>query len=156
MLLDAILDIIRAVGWKRISLIYDIDTMGWSGKKKKKKNHANIKIEDIGVSVGPWTQHSIYLRLAIFLFFLGREYFANRAAKMGIFILAYQPLTTSGVPYDPTFEFVKNKIHSSQSRIQVVIATGSIQDAFLRAMRYDRHYQTALYSVSSLETNIIF
>ncbi|KAF8985974.1 hypothetical protein BGZ52_009706 [Haplosporangium bisporale] len=85
-LLDAILDVIRAAGWNRISLIFDIDTMGW-------------------------------------------------AATMGIFILAYQPLTIAGVPYDPTFESVKNMIHSSQSRIQVVIATGPILGIFLTAMR---------------------
>ncbi|KAG0017246.1 hypothetical protein BGZ82_000811, partial [Podila clonocystis] len=94
-LLDAILDVIRSAGWKRISLIYDIDTMGWAG----------------------------------------REYFASRANKMGIFILAYQPLTTAGVPYDATFEFVTNRIHASQSRIQVLIATGSIQENCLAAMK---------------------
>lgn len=33
-LLDAILDVIRSMGWKRISLIYDIDTLGWSGKEE--------------------------------------------------------------------------------------------------------------------------
>ncbi|KAG0025742.1 hypothetical protein BGZ81_006939 [Podila clonocystis] len=94
-LLDAILDVIRSAGWKRISLIYDIDTMGWAG----------------------------------------REYFSSKANKMGIFILAYQPLTTAGVPYDATFEFVANRIHASQSRIQVLIATGTIQENCLEAMK---------------------
>jgi len=28
------LDVIRSMGWKRISLIYDIDTLGWAGTKE--------------------------------------------------------------------------------------------------------------------------
>ncbi|KAG0326636.1 hypothetical protein BG000_001292 [Podila horticola] len=94
-LLDAILDVVRLAGWKRISLIYDIETMGWAG----------------------------------------REYFASKANKLGIFILAYQPLTTAGIPYDASFGFVKDMIHASQSRIQVVIATGLIQENLLGAMK---------------------
>ncbi|GJJ73733.1 hypothetical protein EMPS_06091 [Entomortierella parvispora] len=69
------LDVVRSMGWKRISLIYDIDTLGWAG----------------------------------------REYFSARASKMGIFILAYQPLSTAGVPFDPTYKFVRDRIESSQS-----------------------------------------
>ncbi|KAG0091951.1 hypothetical protein BGZ92_011214, partial [Podila epicladia] len=94
-LLDAIMDVLRTAGWKRISLIYDIDTIGWAG----------------------------------------REYFATKATKLGIHILAYQPLTTPGIPYDQSFEYVKTKIHATQSRIQVLIASGLIQEQFLAAMK---------------------
>ncbi|KAG0273101.1 hypothetical protein BGZ95_011104 [Linnemannia exigua] len=94
-LLDAILDVVRHMGWRRISLIYDIDTLGWSG----------------------------------------REYFAERAQKLGIYILAYQPLTTAGVPFDPTYAFVKDRILSSESRIQVLIATGQNQLELLHEMK---------------------
>ncbi|KAF9331878.1 hypothetical protein BG006_005252 [Podila minutissima] len=93
--LDAIMDVVRAAGWNRISLIYDIETIGWAG----------------------------------------REYFAAKAHKMGIYILAFQPLTTPGIPLDESFEFVKSRIHATQSRIQVLIATGSIQETFLTAMK---------------------
>ncbi|KAG9071059.1 hypothetical protein KI688_008602 [Linnemannia hyalina] len=64
-----------------------------------------------------------------------REYFSARARKLGIYILAYQPLTTAGVPFDPTYTFVKNRIQSSQSRIQVVIAAGDSQFALLHEMK---------------------
>jgi hypothetical protein len=66
---------------------------------------------------------------------IGREYFASRATKMGIFILAYQPLTTAGVPFDPTYKFVKDRIDSSQSRIQLLFATGKAQYDLLQQMR---------------------
>ncbi|KAF9546684.1 hypothetical protein EC957_009444 [Mortierella hygrophila] len=94
-LVDALLEVVRSMGWKRISLIYDINTLGWSG----------------------------------------REYFSARALKLGIYILVYQPLSTAGVPFDPTYTFIKNRIRSSQSRIQVLIATGDGQFAFLREMK---------------------
>ncbi|KAF9904094.1 hypothetical protein EC991_003069 [Linnemannia zychae] len=94
-MLDALLDVIRSMGWRRISLIYDINTLGWSG----------------------------------------REYFSARAQKLGIYILAYQPLSTAGVPFDPTYTFVKDRIKSSQSRIQVLIATGQTQFGVLHQMK---------------------
>ncbi|KAG0089092.1 hypothetical protein BGZ92_005307 [Podila epicladia] len=93
--LDSILTLLRAAGWKRISLIYDIDTIGWAG----------------------------------------REYFSARAAKMGIFILTYESLVTAGVPYDPSYDFVKARIRSTQSRIQVLIATGTQQKNVLHQMK---------------------
>ncbi|KAF9301104.1 hypothetical protein BGZ74_007085, partial [Mortierella antarctica] len=68
-------------------------------------------------------------------FAAGREYFAAKAQKMGIYILAFQPLTTPGIPLDESFEFVKSRIHATQSRIQVLIASGSIQETFLTAMK---------------------
>ncbi|KAK3846161.1 MAG: hypothetical protein J3R72DRAFT_516456 [Linnemannia gamsii] len=94
-LLDALLDVVRSMGWRRISLIYDINTLGWSG----------------------------------------REYFSSRAQKLGIYILAYQPLTTAGVPFDPTYAFVKDRIRSSESRVQVLIATGQNQYELLHEMK---------------------
>ncbi|KAG0377492.1 hypothetical protein BGX24_005990 [Mortierella sp. AD032] len=94
-MLDALLDVVRSMGWRRISLIYDINTLGWSG----------------------------------------REYFSSRAQKLGIYILAYQPLTTAGVPFDPTYAFVKDRIRSSESRIQVLIATGQNQYELLHEMK---------------------
>ncbi|KAG0033379.1 hypothetical protein BGZ81_008589 [Podila clonocystis] len=93
--IDAILALLRTAGWKRISLIYDIETLGWAG----------------------------------------REYFSARAAKMGIFILAYEPLTTAGVAYDASYDFVKARIRSTQSRIQVLIATGTLQMDVLHQMK---------------------
>ncbi|KAG0040488.1 hypothetical protein BGZ82_002204 [Podila clonocystis] len=93
--IDSILALLRAAGWKRISLIYDIETLGWAG----------------------------------------REYFSARAAKMGIFILAYEPLRTAGVPYDASYDFVKTRIRSTQSRIQVLIATGTLQKDMLHQMK---------------------
>ncbi|KAF9294506.1 hypothetical protein BGZ88_003764 [Linnemannia elongata] len=94
-LLDALLDVVKSMGWRRISLIYDINTLGWSG----------------------------------------REYFSARAQKLGIYILQYQPLSTAGVPFDPTYTFIKDRIRSSQSRVQVLIATGNIQFALLHQMK---------------------
>ncbi|KAF9141058.1 hypothetical protein BGX30_005533 [Mortierella sp. GBA39] len=64
-----------------------------------------------------------------------REYFSARARKLGIYILAYQPLSTAGVPFDPTYASVKNRIRSSQSRIQVLIATRGSQFALLHEMK---------------------
>ncbi|KAF9918465.1 hypothetical protein FBU30_000173, partial [Linnemannia zychae] len=63
----------------------------------------------------------------------GREYFSARAQKLGIYILAYIPLTTAGVPFDPTYKVIKDSLTSSQSRIQVLIATGVGQYELLRA-----------------------
>lgn len=56
---------------------------------------------------------------------------------MGIFILAYEPLVTAGVPYDASYSFVKARIRSTQSRIQVLIATGAQQKDVLHQMRQD-------------------
>ncbi|KAF9315313.1 hypothetical protein BGZ91_005818, partial [Linnemannia elongata] len=64
-----------------------------------------------------------------------REYFSARAQKLGIYILQYQPLSTAGVPFDPTYTFIKDRIRSSQSRVQVLIATGNIQFALLHQMK---------------------
>ncbi|KAG0357176.1 hypothetical protein BG005_003840 [Podila minutissima] len=93
--LDAILALVRAAGWKRISLFYDNEYLGWAG----------------------------------------REYFSARAAKMGIFILAYESLLTAGVPYDASYDFVKTRIRSTQSRIQVLFATGTQQKDVLHQMK---------------------
>ncbi|KAF9586414.1 hypothetical protein BGW38_005354 [Lunasporangiospora selenospora] len=64
-----------------------------------------------------------------------REYFADAAKKLGIFILAQTPLSTSGVPLDPNYGFVKSTIDSSESRVQVLLATGQIQLDVLKAMK---------------------
>lgn len=54
---------------------------------------------------------------------------------MGIFILAYESLVTAGVPYDASYGFVKVHIRSTQSIIQVLIATGVQQKDVLHQMR---------------------
>ncbi|KAG0294926.1 hypothetical protein BGZ96_000163 [Linnemannia gamsii] len=94
-LLDALLDVIKNMGWTRISLIYDINSLGWAG----------------------------------------REYFSSRAQNMGIYILTYQPLSTAGVPFDPTYASIKDQIRKSQSRIQVLLAAGTNQSDFLHEMK---------------------
>ncbi|KAF9290927.1 hypothetical protein BGZ68_005667 [Mortierella alpina] len=93
--LDAILELIKHVGWKRIMLIYDIEYLGWAG----------------------------------------REYFTSKARSMGIYSLANQPLTTAGVPFDPTFGFLKDTIQSTASRVQILLATARLQRDVLREMR---------------------
>lgn len=54
---------------------------------------------------------------------------------MGIFILAYESLLTAGVPYDASYDFVKTRIRSTQSRIQVLFATGTQQKDVLHQMK---------------------
>ncbi|KAG0057737.1 hypothetical protein BGZ83_003635 [Gryganskiella cystojenkinii] len=65
----------------------------------------------------------------------GREYVSARASKLGIFILAYLPLSTAGAPIDPTFKYVRDRIDSSQSRVHILVATGKRQHEFLEQMR---------------------
>ncbi|CAO3573178.1 unnamed protein product [Mortierella alpina] len=93
--LDAILELVKHVGWKRIMVIYDIEYLGWAG----------------------------------------REYISSKARSMGIYSLANQPLTTAGVPLDPTFGFLKDKIHSTASRVQILLANSRLQRDVLREMR---------------------
>ncbi|KAF9966095.1 hypothetical protein BGZ70_003294 [Mortierella alpina] len=93
--LDAILELIKHLGWKRIMVIYDIEYLGWAG----------------------------------------REYFSSKARRMGIYTLANQPLTTAGVPLDPTFGFLKDTIQSSASRVQILLANARLQRDVLREMR---------------------
>ncbi|KAG0064891.1 hypothetical protein BGZ89_008759 [Linnemannia elongata] len=93
-ILDAALDLILKLGWRRITLIYDVDIIGWAG----------------------------------------REYFAGRAKKLGIYVLGYQPIRLQGQADDPTFQFIKDKIDSSQSRIQLLVSVGPSQTKILREM----------------------
>lgn len=146
--LDAIMDVVRAADWNRISLIYDIETIGWAGKKKRLGEQGcrclNLSVDST-------------LLLCLFFFHIGREYFAAKAQKMGIYILAFQPLTTPGIPLDESFEFVKSRIHATQSRIQVLIATGSIQETFLTEMKYSlpNWLGCLFFMFADLETNIV-
>ena len=56
---------------------------------------------------------------------------------MGIYSLANQPLTTAGVPLDTTFGFLKDKIHSTASRVQILLANARLQRDVLREMRFE-------------------
>lgn len=66
---------------------------------------------------------------------IGREYFGGRARKLGIYVLGYQPIRLQGQAYDPTFQFIKDKIDSSQSRIQLLVSVGPTQTKILREMK---------------------
>ncbi|ORZ27121.1 periplasmic binding protein-like I [Lobosporangium transversale] len=104
-ILDSLLALVHTLGWRRISLIYDADTLGWSE----------------------------------------REHFEDKAKEMGIYVLAAVPMTIFGKPYDPTFHHVKDKLQSSRSRIQVLIATQNNQFDFLREMK-DSGYMSPKYA----------
>ncbi|KAF9427607.1 hypothetical protein BGZ94_004579 [Podila epigama] len=94
-IVDSMLAVIRAGGWKRVTLIYDLESLGWEG----------------------------------------REYFASRASKMGIFVLSFVSLSSSKHSDDQTYSFIKERIHGTQSRIQVLFTTGFLQFDILREMR---------------------
>jgi hypothetical protein len=50
-------------------------------------------------------------------------------------VLGYQAIRLQGQENDPTFQFIKDKIDSSQSRIQLLVAFGRMQLQILREMK---------------------
>ncbi|KAG0372264.1 hypothetical protein BGX24_000487 [Mortierella sp. AD032] len=94
-ILDAALKTIVELGWRRVTLIYDVDIIGWAGQ----------------------------------------EYFAGSARKLGIYVAGYQTIRMTGQPEDPTFQFIKDTIDKTQSRIQLLISVGRMQTRILREMR---------------------
>ncbi|KAG0263745.1 hypothetical protein BG011_008174 [Mortierella polycephala] len=64
-----------------------------------------------------------------------REYFVSRAMEEGIYVLMYESVTSSDIQRDPTFQVLQDKLRSVESRIQVLLATGPLQDTILREMR---------------------
>ncbi|KAF9579093.1 hypothetical protein BGW38_004800, partial [Lunasporangiospora selenospora] len=90
LIIDAMLDVAWNLGWRRISLIYDIDTLGWEG----------------------------------------REYLSKRTEQMGIYILSYI-LLNSGNDY----KYVMDSLDETQSRVQLLFASGTEQSRVLRSMK---------------------
>ncbi|KAF9902422.1 hypothetical protein EC991_004969 [Linnemannia zychae] len=50
-------------------------------------------------------------------------------------MLSLQPIRNPGQPEDPTFQFIKDKIDSNQSRVQLLISAGRMQARILREMK---------------------
>lgn len=127
-ILDAALDLILKLGWRRITLIYDVDIIGWAGTLSIPRNTAGVSTT---VSLF-WTSRILIVSSPCAI---GREYFAGRAKKLGIYVLGYQPIRLQGQADDPTFQFIKDKIDSSQSRIQLLVSVGPSQTKILREMK---------------------
>lgn len=127
-ILDAALDLMLKLGWRRITLIYDVDIIGWAGTLPIPRNTA-------GVASTFYFLWTLRILIAHSPCEIGREYFAGRAKKLGIYVLGYQPIRLQGQAYDPTFQFIKDKIDSSQSRIQLLVSVGPTQTKILREMK---------------------
>ncbi|KAF9437966.1 hypothetical protein BGZ76_010336 [Entomortierella beljakovae] len=65
---------------------------------------------------------------------LGKDYFFSTCSKLDIHVLDTLPILTPGVPFDPNYTHIKDRIRSSNSRVQIVLAAGKVQENFLRSM----------------------
>lgn len=65
----------------------------------------------------------------------GLSYLLNKADDLGVYVLGVQAIRTAGVPFDTAYKAVMDKIQSTQSRIQLVFATGVTQGDLFRVMR---------------------
>ncbi|KAG0234113.1 Taste receptor type 1 member 3 [Mortierella sp. GBA43] len=113
-LLESILELVTRLGWKRLTLIYEIDSIGWPGL----------------------------------------EYFNSQAKAMGIYVLDTISLTSPGIPRDPTYRSVKDKLHYSQSRVQILICTSSYQYEFLHEMKNSGFFEPQYAWVTTNDISI--
>lgn len=67
--------------------------------------------------------------------YLGLSRLREIVDRKGIYVLNYIPLATPGEKFDPTFYEVEKSIKASDSRIQIVLSTGSEQLQLLRQMK---------------------
>ncbi|KAF9187542.1 hypothetical protein BGZ50_001889 [Haplosporangium sp. Z 11] len=93
--LEAILNVIKSSGWRRITVIYDLNYVGLAGQ----------------------------------------EYFMSRAEDEGIYVLTHQSVTPFDIERDPTFKVLQDKLHSVESRIQILLVAGPLQESILREMK---------------------
>ncbi|KAG0043369.1 hypothetical protein BGZ83_011483, partial [Gryganskiella cystojenkinii] len=92
--MSVILDVVKRQGWNRITVIYEVETLG----------------------------------------FLGIDQLRTIVKEKDIYVLDYIGLGTPGTIPDPGYQAVLESLRRTQSRIQVLLATGKDQLKLLRVM----------------------
>ncbi|KAF9436111.1 hypothetical protein BGZ76_004788 [Entomortierella beljakovae] len=77
--------------------------------------------------------------------FNGHSYLEKRTSELGIYVLSYIPISVTGQATDPTLSDIKATIDSTDSRIQLLIATSDLQRNALYQFQKDG-YMNPIYA----------